>query len=64
MSKVTRKTLSKGDLMSEITEDLYEGAICNDTSSTRAMLESLVELLDEEGMRKFCDEWMYGVIEE
>lgn len=52
--------INKEQLISKVVNDLYEGNICNDSSSTLDMLVTLIELLDEESLKKFCEEYSYN----
>jgi hypothetical protein len=48
----------------QVTEDLYDGYICQSTSNTRLVLEFLISLLDEKGLKSFAEEFGYVVEEE
>ena len=56
---------SEKQLLGQIAEDIYEGNICADSSSTLNFIEDIVSLLTEEQIEKFskwCD-YSYSKVE-
>jgi hypothetical protein len=52
---------NKERVIRQVTEDLYDGYICQGTSNTRLVLEFLISLLDEKGLESFAEEFGYVV---
>ena len=50
---------NKERVIRQVTEDLYEGYICRDTSGTHFMLVFLISLLGQKGLESFAEEFGY-----
>ena len=52
---------NKERVIRQVTEDLYDGYICRDNSSTHFMLVFLISLLNKKGLESFAEEFGYVV---
>lgn len=49
----------KKQILSQITQDIYEGVICSDSNSTLSFITSLIELLSGDSLEIFARNWEY-----